>query len=80
MFGWFNDEKSKIEDEDAFIKRIRQEITSKTCQTSGIYVFEHDDESNLDDIEQKILSTLRKAHEEWMEKNPKVILTESESN
>ena len=65
-----NDEKPS-EDEHTFIKRIREEIILNTCQTSGIYVFEHDDDSNLDDQEQKILENLRKAHEDWHEKNPR---------
>ena len=42
---------------------------TNTCQTSGIYVFEHTDDNNLDVKEQKILENLRKAHEEWMENN-----------
>ena len=74
MFNWFNaNENPKKEDEDTFIKRIRQEITLNTCATSGICVFEHEDESKLDDNEQKILETLRKAHEEWTEKNPEPV-------
>lgn len=72
MFSWFTDEKLKNEDEDTFIKRIRHEITQNTCQTNGICVFEHNDDRSLDDHEQKILDTLRKAHEEWMENNQPV--------
>ncbi len=56
---------AKNEDEHTFVKRIREEITTNTCQTTGICVFEHDDDSNLDDQEQKILATLRRAHEKW---------------
>lgn len=69
MFGWPNDKEPKIEDEDTFIKRIRREIETNICQTSGICVFEHDDESNLDDYEQKVLENLRKGHEAWIKKN-----------
>lgn len=70
MFSW-PDEKLKKEDEDTFIKRIRREIETNTCQTSGFCVFEHDDESDLDDYEQKVLENLRKGHEQWMKNNPK---------
>ena len=81
VFDWFNThENTKREDEDTFVKRIRQEITSNTCATSGICVFEHEDESNLDDYEQKILTTLRKAHEEWMKKNPQRKATDRDHN
>ena len=69
MFRWANnDENLKNEDEDTFVKRIRREIETNTCQTSGICVFEHNDESDLDDYEQKVLENLRIAHENWTEK------------
>lgn len=71
-FTVFGKPEPKKEDEDTFIKRIRQEIETNTCQTSGICVFEHEDDSNLDDYEQKVLDNLRKAHESWTEKNPKL--------
>lgn len=59
----------KREDDDTFAQRIRTVIEESTCATSGIKVFEHEDESALNDHEQEILSTLRKAHEEWRAKN-----------
>jgi len=69
VFRWANnDENLKNEDEDTFVKRIRREIETNTCQTSGICVFEHNDESDLDDYEQKVLENLRIAHENWTEK------------
>lgn len=73
MFGWFENEKPKNEDDKTFIKRIRHEITQNTCQTSGICVFEVNNEVNLDDQERQILETLRKAHEDWVKKNPQPV-------
>lgn len=64
MFGLGRN--AKREDDDSFVRRIRQEITDKTCQTSGICVFEHKDENDLDDSERKILENLRVAHEKWV--------------
>lgn len=63
--------KPKEDDHDTFAKRIRQAIEEKTGETSGIKVFEHSDESALDDYEKQVLNNLRKAHEEWQAKNPK---------
>jgi hypothetical protein len=59
----------KKEDDDTFIHRIRDEIEEKSAATSGIRVFEHNDDSTLDDYERKILETLRKAHESWIAKH-----------
>lgn len=74
MLEWLkSDETPEVEDEKTFRKRIRQDMIKKeTCQTTtGICVFEHDDDNDLDEQEQKILDNLRTAHEDWMEKNPK---------
>ena len=76
MFGDKNPLETPKEDEDTFVKRIRRVITDHTNQTSGIRVFEHEDESNLDDYEQEILENLRIAHEDWQEKNPRRMATD----
>ncbi len=65
----FGRKPEKTEDEDTFAKRIRTVIEENTCATSGIKVFEHEDETALDDHEQQILATLQQAHEEWRAKN-----------
>jgi hypothetical protein len=57
---------------ESFVKRIRRAATEKTCTTSGICVFEHHDESSLEDDEKGILETLRQAHERWQMQNGKI--------
>ena len=76
MFNYKRIPETPKEDEDTFVKRIRRVITDHTNQTSGIRVFEHEDESNLDDYEQKVLENLRNAHEEWTKNNPKSTATD----
>ena len=63
MFGFGKSDKH--EDDDTFVRRIRSEIEEKSGDTSGIRVFEHADESALDDKERQILANLREAHEKW---------------
>ena len=78
MFGLGKDEKR--EDEDTFNKRIRSVIEENTCATSGIKVFEHVDDSALDEYEMKVLENLRNAHEKWQEANPKDINSKTASD
>ena len=67
MFGSKKEEKR--EDDDTFAKRIRVVIEENTCATSGIKVFEHEDDTALDEYEMKVLENLRNAHEEWNAKH-----------
>ena len=67
VFGFGKD--TKREDEDTFNKRIRSVIEENTCATSGIKVFEHVDDSALDEYEMKVLENLRNAHEKWQSEN-----------
>ena len=78
MFASRKTPETPKEDEDTFVKRIRRVITDHTNQTSGIRVFEHEDESNLDDYEQEILKNLRNAHEEWTKNNPRSRATDKD--
>lgn len=67
----FNRRKPEVrEDDDTFYQRIRSTIEDHTGRTSGIKVFEHNDEATLDDKEREILAKLRAAHEEWQANNP----------
>jgi hypothetical protein len=67
----FNRTKPEVrEDDDSFYKRIRSEIEDHTGRTSGIKVFEHGDETTLDEQEREILAKLQAAHEEWHTNNP----------
>jgi hypothetical protein len=62
--------KDIVEDDNSFIHRIRHTIEDHSATTTGIKVFEHGDETTLDDHERQILAKLRAAHEEWHANNP----------
>ena len=67
----FNRKKHEVrEDDDTFYQRIRSTIEDHTGKTSGIKVFEHNDEQTLDEQEREILAKLQAAHEEWQTNNP----------
>ncbi len=59
------------ETSEQFARDLRSKIENNqtTSETSGIRVFEHNDERALDDEEKVILETLRQAHENYMAEN-----------
>lgn len=73
MFG--KKKQRYVEDADTseqFVKDLRLKIEDnqeKLCVTSGIRVFEHNDERALDDTEKEILKNLKEAHDRWVEKH-----------
>lgn len=67
----FNRKKPEVrEEDDTFYQRIRSTIEEHSGRTSGIRVFEHNDETTLDEKERQILAKLRAAHEQWQANNP----------
>ena len=72
MFG--KRENSDNATHETFVKEVRSKIEKNmedaTCETStGICVFEHNDESALDDEEKAVLEKLKAAHEAWQAAN-----------
>ncbi len=70
MFGKKERYCEGVETSEQFVKDLRLKIEDnqeKLSQTSGIRVFEHNDERALDDKEKAILKNLKEAHDKWME-------------
>ncbi len=72
MFGKKERYCEDVETSEQFVKDLRLKIEDnqeKLCVTSGIRVFEHNDERALDDTEKEILQNLKEAHDRWMAKH-----------
>ena len=84
MFWKKKTRKISVEDSRArFARDLRAKIENnlvKPSGTSGIHVFEHDNEDALDEKEKEILKHFRKAHEEWTAENPKISHDSNVSN